>query len=266
MADDPDHIPYSQRPEWCDVSPGEACPGGEGAVVAIQYSRSDRELLAYFNAVVAKVRGSLGGWMDGGRDGRAVGVYAACMKCCVRCDTAWLAGWMVGGREGGREGGGEEYICRKWGVCCVCAAMHKVGYSLAGWREAGGGMAGRMVRCRLMALQCWGRCGPAWLVSAGRGRGGLGGGCVLRGCKSSWSYLIYTQLHVHFVHILFIFSLHPAGACFVQCVQIIQFQVHPAVSARKAQEWLGGSGTHSPSHHAQLLLLAPCCLAQRWHI
>jgi hypothetical protein len=56
MADDPDFVPYSQRPEWSDVTPLEAAPGEEGNVVAVKYSKHDRQLLGYFRAVVAKVR------------------------------------------------------------------------------------------------------------------------------------------------------------------------------------------------------------------
>jgi hypothetical protein len=71
MADDPDFVPYSQRPEWSDVTPLEAAPGDEGNVVAVKYSKHDRELLSYFRAVVAKVSDA-GGVAPGdgtGRDG-----------------------------------------------------------------------------------------------------------------------------------------------------------------------------------------------------
>jgi hypothetical protein len=55
MDDDPDFVPYSQRPEWSDVVPAEAAPGDDGSVVSVKYSKHDKELLGYFNACVAKV-------------------------------------------------------------------------------------------------------------------------------------------------------------------------------------------------------------------
>eukprot|EP00882_Tetradesmus_deserticola_P016427 GHRQ01017545.1.p2 GENE.GHRQ01017545.1~~GHRQ01017545.1.p2 ORF type:complete len:102 (+),score=42.15 GHRQ01017545.1:83-388(+) len=54
MEDEPGVVPYSQRPEWNDVTPAEAAPGDPGSVVAVQYSEHDRELLGYFNACAAK--------------------------------------------------------------------------------------------------------------------------------------------------------------------------------------------------------------------
>jgi hypothetical protein len=69
MANAPDCVPYLQRPEWSDVTPVEAAPGDEGNVVAVKYSRHDKELLGYFRACVAKVCGGggtpgTGGWHD----------------------------------------------------------------------------------------------------------------------------------------------------------------------------------------------------------
>ncbi|KAF6250982.1 hypothetical protein COO60DRAFT_704582 [Scenedesmus sp. NREL 46B-D3] len=54
MEGDPGFVPYSQRPEWSDVAPAEASPGDPGNVVAVKYSKHDKELLGYFNACVAK--------------------------------------------------------------------------------------------------------------------------------------------------------------------------------------------------------------------
>ena len=49
-----DQVPYSLSPEWQDVKPIYYDDGGR--VVAIQYSDSHREAMAYFRAVLASVR------------------------------------------------------------------------------------------------------------------------------------------------------------------------------------------------------------------
>jgi hypothetical protein len=53
-------VPYARRPEWADVSPLPPPPGDAGKVVAIQYSERHAEALAYFRAVLAKVKGARG--------------------------------------------------------------------------------------------------------------------------------------------------------------------------------------------------------------
>jgi hypothetical protein len=74
MADDLDFVPYSQRPEWSDVTPAEAAPGDEGNVVAVKYSKHDRELLGYFRACVAKVSVA----------GLVLGVHMGTSSSCCR--------------------------------------------------------------------------------------------------------------------------------------------------------------------------------------
>lgn len=50
----PDQAPYSQRPEWADLSPLPVTDDA-GKVVAIQYDAQHKEQLGYFRAVLAKV-------------------------------------------------------------------------------------------------------------------------------------------------------------------------------------------------------------------
>lgn len=62
MDDDPDWVPYSQRPEWSDVTPTplpDVAAGDDGSVAGINYSRKHREVLGYFRACMDKVRVSL---------------------------------------------------------------------------------------------------------------------------------------------------------------------------------------------------------------
>lgn len=49
-----DHVPYSQRAEWADVSPLPVTDDA-GKMVAIQYDQERKECLGYFRACLAKV-------------------------------------------------------------------------------------------------------------------------------------------------------------------------------------------------------------------
>ena len=55
MGSDKD-LPYSQDPEWADVEPEEVTDD-QGKVISIQYTEEHKEAIAYFRAVLAKVRG-----------------------------------------------------------------------------------------------------------------------------------------------------------------------------------------------------------------
>lgn len=58
MDEDPNWVPYSQRPEWADVTPvalPDKLAGDYGTVVSINYSKQHRDVLGYFRACVDKV-------------------------------------------------------------------------------------------------------------------------------------------------------------------------------------------------------------------
>lgn len=54
MPRDSSVTPYSQRPEWADVTPLPVTDDA-GKVVAIQYDSQYKECLGYFRACLAKV-------------------------------------------------------------------------------------------------------------------------------------------------------------------------------------------------------------------
>jgi protein farnesyltransferase/geranylgeranyltransferase type-1 subunit alpha len=54
MSGDKD-LPYSEDPVWRDVEPEEVTCD-QGKVIAIQYTEEHKEAIAYFRAVLAKVR------------------------------------------------------------------------------------------------------------------------------------------------------------------------------------------------------------------
>eukprot|EP00775_Hariotina_reticulata_P003675 gene3675-3936_t len=83
MDGDPQQwVPYSQRPEWSDIVPAPVTDD-DGAVVAIQYSKQHKELLAYFRAVAEQ----------GERSERVLQLTAELIESNSADYTAWQYRW-----------------------------------------------------------------------------------------------------------------------------------------------------------------------------
>eukprot|EP00878_Enallax_costatus_P012747 GHUV01013311.1.p1 GENE.GHUV01013311.1~~GHUV01013311.1.p1 ORF type:complete len:222 (+),score=64.47 GHUV01013311.1:601-1266(+) len=88
MDEDPDWVPYSQRPEWADVTPApvpDIAAGDDGSVVGIKYSKQHREVLGYFNACLKK----------GEKSERVLALTADVITANSAHYTAWQYRWQV---------------------------------------------------------------------------------------------------------------------------------------------------------------------------